>query len=384
MIQSQVRKYSKQKVVFSLILEKLSIFLLVFLSRQKGSSGQPIQNILLVEPFQMGDVLSLTPLIDPLKRKFPHASIFVLTKFGSGKVLEFDSRIKQIFFSDFPWSLQSGKKFRIRKIIASIKQTLKLRNFHFDLGIDTRGDIRSQILLVLAGCRLRVGYTNYLHSNVNLFGHLLTHKKRISIYRHRYEWNLDLLTAFGFDEKELFPVIFPSLIPDKLVYVENNSSSSLVIHVGGGWEYRRWSTKKWVMLIDYLHSKSIYQHIYVIGGPSEDDIVTQIAAGVSLTNKVTFKTTSFEALVQLISNCHLFIGLDSGPMNLAVCLNKPVIALFGPGDETMWRPLNRGGKYVKKAEKFPCSPCLQLSCVFPQKNCMQEIEVEDLIRLLHD
>jgi len=383
MMQTQVRKYSKKKVVFSLILEKLSILLLVFLSKQRSTSRQPIQSILLVEPFQMGDILSLTPLIHPLLTRHPNAKIFVLTKFSSGKVLEFDSRIYKVFFSDFPWSVQSGKKMRVTKLIASIRQTLKLRNFQFDLGIDTRGDIRSQILLVLAGCKIRVGYTNYLHSNINLAGHLLTHKKNVSTYRHRYEWNLDLLRVINYEETELFPVKFPSFIPDRLLKIQNNILN-LVIHVGGGWEYRRWSTEKWIALIDYLQKMSIYQHIHVIGGPSEESIIAEIAVGVSPTNKVFFKTTSFEELVQLVINCHQFIGLDSGPVNLAACLDKPVVALFGPGDETMWRPLNSKGKYVKKAEKFPCSPCLQLKCIFPKKNCMEEIEVEDVLRLIDD
>jgi ADP-heptose:LPS heptosyltransferase len=377
-----VRTYSKKKVIFSLILENCSSLLILFLSKRKKNTEKPIRSILLVEPFQMGDVLSLTPIIDPLRRKYVGANIFVLTKYASGRVLEFDARIKQVFFSNFFWSAQSGKKIELKRIIDLIKYTLRLRNFEFDLGIDTRGDIRSQILLLLVGCRFRLGYTNYLHSNINLAGHLLTHKKKISIYRHRYEWNLDLLTAIGFQKAELFPIEFPSLIPDRLQSAQENTPS-LVIHVGGGWEYRRWPVKKWILLVDHLQKYSTHDHIAVIGGPTEESIVAEIATGVTTTNKTTFKITSFEELVLLVKNCNQFIGLDSGPMNLAVCLNKPVVALFGPGDEAMWQPLNRKGNFIKKAEKFSCSPCLQLNCIFPIKNCMHEIEPYHVIDKLN-
>ncbi len=374
------RSYSKSKVVFNRWIERFFFILLYpFILAQK-QNGEKVKNILLVEPFQMGDILSLTPLIEPLINRYPQSKISFLTKPGSGKILEFDSRIDRVFAVDFPWSDHGQKRLSFGRMLAAFKSTFDIRKHNFDLGIDTRGDVRSQALLILAGCRTRLGYLNYLHSNVNLSGLLLTNKLKKSKYYHRYEWNLDLLTALKFQEKQLFPIQFPSFIPDKILFAADPILRTIVLHVGGGWIYRRWSETKWIELIHILQEKP-HQKILVIGGAGEKDVLQTIESHLIKRKNVEFIVSTLEQLIIHINQSALFIGLDSGPMNLAVCLNKNNIALFGPGDSAMWRPLNKDGKFIQKVDKFPCSPCLQLECIFPKKNCMQEIEVEDVIGL---
>ncbi len=376
-----LRNYSENKVIFNVLLEKFFFVVLYpFILIQKPKN-EKVKSILLVEPFQMGDILSLTPLIEPLLKKYPEAKISVLTKPGSGAILEYDSRVFKVYTTDFPWADHGVKRFSLSRVLNSFRFVFGLRSNSFDLGIDTRGDIRSQILLVLAGCRSRVGYLNYLHSNINLSGHLLNYYIDKSRYRHRYEWNISLLAAIGFQENELFPIRFPSFIPDRIKSVNNQQINTIVIHVGGGWVYRRWSEAKWIELINILQRRP-YDSIMVIGGMGERDILNRIESAVIYKSSVQFKITTLKDMIMYIDQCTLFIGLDSGPMNLAACLNKKIIALFGPGDSSMWQPLNAEGSFIQKVSKFPCSPCLQLECIFPEKNCMHEIEVEDVVSLL--
>jgi ADP-heptose:LPS heptosyltransferase len=375
------RNYNKKKVIFNVLLEKFFFVVFYpFILIQKPNR-EKVRSILIVEPFQIGDILSLTPLVEPLLRKYPESIISFLTKPGSGVILTYDSRIHQVYTTDFPWSDHGEKKFSFGRLLLSFKYAFDLRRQGFDLGIDTRGDIRSQVLLVLAGCKSRVGYLNYLQSNINLSGHLLNHYIGKSRYSHRYEWNISLLTALGFQENELFPIQFPSFYPDKIKSVINQQLKTIVIHVGGGWVYRRWSEAKWIELIDILQSRP-YDSIMVIGGVGERDILNRIESGVIKKSKIQFKVTTLKEMINEIDQCTLFIGLDSGPMNLAVCLNRKIIALFGPGDSSMWKPLNAEGRFIQKVNNFPCSPCLQLECIFPKKNCMSEIDVDDVIGLL--
>ncbi|MBS1491440.1 MAG: glycosyltransferase family 9 protein [Bacteroidetes bacterium] len=376
------RQYSNTKVKANYLFEKIAfIFLYPFLLIQRPARKTP-ERILLIEPFQLGDVMSLTPLIAPLQTKYPNCKIYFLSKPNSVYLLKYDTRVDGIFTADFPWSDHGAKKSGIVRWMKAFVNTWRLRAHRFDLGIDTRGDVRSQILLVLAGCKSRLGYTNYLHSNINLRGHLLTKQKNNSTFRHRYQWNLDLLSLIDFTETELFPVKFPCFIPDQLK-ISPPSSETIVIHVGGGWVYRRWSTTKWTSLIMELSQKKSCP-LFIIGGPGERDIILEIEERLKQVSGLSFKITSAEEMVRLIWQSDLFICLDSGPMNLATCLNKKIIALFGPGDSSMWQPLNPQGRYIQKTRKFPCSPCLQVVCIHPQKNCMDEITVDDVMALVAD
>jgi ADP-heptose:LPS heptosyltransferase len=374
--------YSATKIFYSKLIERVAFLLLIPFKKHERKNSDNIKNILLVEPFQMGDVLSLTPLIEPLKNKYNNAKIVVLTKPSSGSILKFDSRISEVLTTDFPWSDYGVKSNKFSRLWNSFSYIFSLRKYSFDIGIDTRGDIRSQIILILAGCKKRIGYTNYLHSNINLRGLLLTTKVQKNKWVHRYEWNLNVLSSLGFSENELFPAKFPSFIPNKLNLAKESGKKNIVLHIGGGWKYKRWDEENWIELIIHL-SRIPDQNLFVIAGGGEKDILERIKKLIPEKENIIFKVTSFEELIELIYQCDKFVGLDSGPMNLAVCLNKPVVALFGPGDSTMWYPLNSESKFIHRKEKFPCNPCMQTECFYSEKNCMTSIEVDEVVELLN-
>jgi ADP-heptose:LPS heptosyltransferase len=188
--------------------------------------------------------------------------------------------------------------------------------------------------------------------------------------------------SLGFSEHELLPIKFPCFIPDKLGIEDRIGVKKIVVHIGGGWKYKRWDETKWIHLISKL-GEIVNQNVFVIAGGGEEDVLNRIQKMIPKRENIQFKVTSFEELIEYIYRCDKFIGLDSGPMNLAVCLNKPVVALFGPGDSEMWHPLNAQSKYIHKKEKFSCNPCMQTVCFYPEKNCMMAIEVGELIDLLN-
>ncbi len=370
------RQYSSGKAVASWMLE-VAAALLFLPGLMATKARRPVRRVLLVEPFQMGDALSLTVLIEPLIRKFGEVECYVLTKSASGAVLRLDPRIS-VLCIDFPWSDHGEKKFSLSRTWTALREVWGFRRFEFDLGIDTRGDIRSQLLMVMAGCRMRLGYLNYLNSNLGVRGLLLTHHPARPKYRHRFEWNLYLLTALGIEEGEVLPVRLPSFFPR--VPPDHTNQRFPVLHVGGGWIYRRWPEANWIALIDWLAPR--VDRLYVIGGAGEREILSRVGAAVIQKDTVQFEVTDLDTLVRRISNCSFFLGLDSGPMNLAASLNKPTVALFGPGDVDMWRPLGGGSEVVRRTEAFPCSPCLQITCLHPKQNCMHAIQVADVVSIL--
>jgi ADP-heptose:LPS heptosyltransferase len=373
--------YSNKKKIFSNLLEFLLFVVFCFVNIFLRSKKNKVCSVLLVEPFQMGDILSLTPMITPIKKKYPDAKIYVLTKISSGLVLKYDSRIEEVFFCEFPWSDYGKKKSKVFKLLGMIKNVWQLSRPGFDIGIDTRGDVRSQMLLMLAGCKQRVGYTNYLNSNINLSGFLLTDKKTKSKYKHRYLWNLELLECLDIKENEVFPVEFPSYKPNKLdVNIKPVFDNYSLVHIGGGWEYKRWDESKWIELIKRLVIEK-KQSVYVVSGKGESDILDRIKLHFTKDDPIIFCVTSMEELVVFTQKCNVFYGLDSGPMNLAVCLDKPVVGIFGPGDSEMWKPINTASKYIHKNKEFPCSPCLQIVCVHPNRSCMKVIQVDEVMSL---
>ena len=128
---------------------------------------------------------------------------------------------------------------------------------------------------------------------------------------------------------------------------------SLRIAIGAGASYgsaKCWPPDRFAELANRLQVQSGAE-VILFGTSSEAPVSSAIAAGmrrspIDLTGK-----TPISDLPALLSQCHLFIGNDSGAMHVAAAVGLPVVAVFGPTDPLRHRPGNaamqhRSGKTI--------------------------------------
>jgi ADP-heptose:LPS heptosyltransferase len=82
------------------------------------------------------------------------------------------------------------------------------------------------------------------------------------------------------------------------------------------------------------------------------------------------------ALVRRSSGC---ITNDSGPMHLAVALERPVVSIFGPTDSLWIGPYRRPDAVLRR--DLPCAPCYlrQLRHCRHDHACMGEVSTAAVI-----
>ena len=85
------------------------------------------------------------------------------------------------------------------------------------------------------------------------------------------------------------------------------------------WFSRRWEREKWVVLIRFLEDK-YGARVLVLGTTGEE-----LPAGEDLTGRTNVREAAL-----ILSQCHLFVGADSGLVHLAVSVGTPTIGLYGP------------------------------------------------------
>ena len=368
-------KYSQRKIIASRVLEHvLSLFKPIFL-RTTPSKKQSVTapTIVLLEPFHMGDVLSLAVMIDPLKGYFPGAKILIWCNTRNAQIYQNDLRIHKILHGPFPWSGRGSKRGTISEWLAVLRSCWEMRTHHPDIAIDTRGDIRSQALMLLAGCPQRIGYSTYVASNMRLRGLLLSHPLDDPTVQHRYLRNLNTLKPLLGTVPELR---LPALSTKK-AQPSADGTSTIVIHSGAGWAFRRWDLAQWAALIDSLQQLSEVR-IVLLAGPDNKELCKKLLE--LLVSPIQIVETTFQGLLETIAEASLFIGLDSGPMHAAVLMNVPVVALFGPGESNIWRPLSDKSETFHHIGDYPCHPCTQRLCVRPSDSCMTKIEVEEVFQ----
>ena len=326
-----------------------------------------------MEPWGIGDVVLSTALLRALRASFPDASITLLAKSHARHLLAHSSLVNEIIDFDFPWTAFSGK-FSPSKYVPSEFQELirRLRAHDFDVSLDARRDIRSNIITYLAGARRRIGYD---------FGggaHLLTDVLPSGTQNdHKVADWLALLKPLGVEPADGFS---PSLavtehekeIARRRLGAGGLSTERLVVgvHPGASHPVRHWDAGKFASVIDRLRSELDAQVVLFEEKAGDSSAIVPRA-------QVARLQSDLRGFMGLVTQCDILLCSDSGPMHIASALDVPVTALFGPQRREWYGP--RGIlDHVVQVDEMPCRPCFD-ACIFATAHCMDGISVEAVV-----
>jgi heptosyltransferase II len=102
----------------------------------------------------------------------------------------------------------------------------------------------------------------------------------------------------------------------------------IVLGLGGSHQVKDWQSSQWLEFVDMLRRR-FNGTVLLIGGPGQvqraSNLIGQTAGALA---KNACDITVVEAAA-LLKNADLFVGPDSGPMNLAAAVGTPAFGLFG-------------------------------------------------------
>jgi ADP-heptose:LPS heptosyltransferase len=158
-----------------------------------------------------------------------------------------------------------------------------------------------------------------------------------------------------------------------------NPKGKILIHPFAGWEEKEWNLRNFITLAKRLtenYSVSLIAQTNQIS----NDIVNEINhSGIELV-----QTNNVEDLVKNINDCSLFIGNDSGPVNIANFLGKPTFSIYGATNPDYTISEEDHQRYIQK--KLNCSAeqkdkyCTIGVGVYdcPGVQCMELLSVEEV------
>jgi heptosyltransferase-2 len=134
------------------------------------------------------------------------------------------------------------------------------------------------------------------------------------------------------------------------------------IAVGAGASYgsaKCWPPDRFATALNMVSSHAKAQ-VILFGTAAESMVSDAIAKElrrppVNMTGK-----TAIADLPALLSQCHLFLGNDSGAMHVAAAVGLPVVAIFGPTDPEGTAPVTPRASIVQ--QRPYCSPCFLRRC----------------------
>ena len=313
-----------------------------------------IKKILFITLSNIGDVILTLPVLDALRESFAGSSITVMVGPRPKEIFENNPNINRLIIYD--------KYSRLRE---KIKLFNELKREKFDVVID----LRNSLFGALLPARYRTSPFLYIPNYI-------LHMKDRNLYRLQMALKRKKPLPLG-REKSLYTSdkdrdYVDSLLKENVI---TDADKIIIVNFGTGGDTRRWDGKNFSQLCDRLSQD---YKVILIGAKTHQQAGQYIYQNCQ--NKIFDFTglTTLTQLAYLLKKSSLLITCDTGILQLASYLDKPILALFGPSDEKRYGPWSSQSKVIRK-EIF-CRPCAKAHCRFTTVKCMQLIRVEDVLR----
>lgn len=361
-------------------------------------SSQSFSRILLIKPSALGDVVHTVPLLPKLRARFPDAQIdWCITPENAGLISRHPALSNVVFFERKKLS-RFGRSW---SATAELVQFLKrLRRPRYELVIDLHGQLRSALMTLVTGAPVRIGFDrpirrtrpesqHYELRNIPTRGWSGAREGSWIVYTHRIP--IQTLEIHAIDRYLwLAPILGLDDAPlDTRIYLSSEAEAAaerfLRLHglqqfaallPGTMWETKHWRPERFAEVGRWLEKQGF--RVMILGTIQDKPRCAVIAKLCPGAVDYSGQTTP-AGLASILKRAAVCVTNDSGPMHLAVALQRPVVSVFGPTNPINIGPYGRQEAVVRA--DVPCSPCnfRRLSqCPYGHR-CMNQVSVSMVI-----
>jgi ADP-heptose:LPS heptosyltransferase len=369
-------KISRRKRLLIRAIESIArplLFLSERLKRSNADTSGEVRNILVLEYWNLGDIVMELPFLRNLRLQYSKARIVLLTSPKAAPLLEHQGLVDEVIVVRVPWAQHYSrwKKYNpFSPLWIELVRTLKLlRAQFFDLAFSARADIRENLIIWLVKARRRVGY------GFGGGGVFLTDVVTPDLLHPHFSarW-LRLLEHLGKPILVRKPSLHLSQEEERFAeeYLAQqgvlNGEFLVGVHSGARSANRQWGQENFAAVAQRLQAQFPIKILWF-----QDPQQT-----LPLQDGDHFLSLSLplRRFLAVLSRCRLLICNDSGPMHIATALNVPAVVVFGPTEPAWFGPLGQENQVVIRPG-FWCRPCFDY-CLFDQPYCLRTISTDSV------
>lgn len=336
-----------------------------------------VQKVLFVRLRSIGDTVLMTACLEALKSFRPDIKIAVVLEPLAAPTLEGHLLVDQLFMIKPNFASRLGL----------IKQ---LRREKFDLVFNMHGGTTANFIAWLSGARHTVGYQGQRYSSLLTLRapapDVILGRREI----HSVEQQLALLHWTGVPLPTC-PQLSLQVSQDaarkvkkRLAAIDLRSRDAeiarpafAIISPAAAFASKQWGADKFAQVVDFI-SDTLQMPCFIIAAPHQQAIVDRVSR---LANSQPHVVTdmSLKELIALISLSSLFVGNDSGPMHIAAACRRPLVAIFGSSDSTVWRPWTPSPHQIVGGRQYAVS-----SKDNALESAIEKISVEEVIAAIDE
>lgn len=361
--------------------------------KSQSLRNKDFQRILLIKLSALGDVVHTIPVLNKLRRRYPAARLDWLMNPAIAELLRHHPAITNIVeFMREQWSAP----WRLTAYASYAQLASRLRESRYDLVIDMHGQLRTAILTLATAAPVRLGFdrprariwdasARTLPEQARKHawqgareGSWIAYTHRIpvpTLDRHAVDRYLSIAPILGLDENPAdfsFPISPDASFRAESLMRRHGIGGGAIVTIAPGtiWETKHWGSDRFAEVARHFIGKNFA--VALIGSRREGTVCEQVArlapGAVNLAGM-----TTLDELAALIRRSTMIVTNDSGPMHLAVALDRPVVSIFGPTDPVWIGPYQRADAALQAT--LPCSPCYlrRLDRCRHDHACMQQV-----------
>jgi ADP-heptose:LPS heptosyltransferase len=309
-----------------------------------------IESILIVKLDEIGDMATSVHVFSFLKKQYPNAKITLLCKPFVKSLVQNDHNIDSIITE-----------------LADIKSK-------FDIWVELRGNWETFFKSLLNCKKYRVdrGTVRFTQRG-NQQHEILTNYRVIEnlLFEGQICASINEILEHPFCRPTLYPSKEEMALANQRI-AEFGLTRFAVIHPSARRILRQWPAERFAEIAKFLYSEFQITPL-IIGTNDEVDCLNKIK---NMCNEceIWVSNDSLLTLYAVMQQSDVFIGNESGPLQLADLANIPCVGLFGPGVKNVFYPQNKMATVLHHV--LECNPCDQLHCTNASKPCIEMIEVQ--------
>jgi ADP-heptose:LPS heptosyltransferase len=345
-----------------------------FRRRQQPASPS---RILLLRLERIGDLLMAAPAIDEVRRLAPEAAIDLVVGSWNTDIARTLPGVTRVETLDAEWLARDGGGLGLGRLLGASRDW---RTRRYDLAINFEPDVRSNLLLALAGARWTAGYLS------GGGGALLDQALEYDIAAHTTDNARRLVMAVFGRSADAIPgaagLRLPETARQEAARLLAGARGPLVgVHASGGRAVKQWPVERFGEVARRLVEERDAT-IVLTGSAADRPLVDAVKRGLPPGRTVDLAgTLDLATLGAVLGALDLFVTGDTGPMHLAHAAGTPIVAVFGPSAPARYAP--RGPLDLVVRVDLPCSPCNRIRlpparCTGHTPDCLALIDADSV------
>lgn len=317
-------------------------------------------NILIISLHRLGDTIFTIPAIREVQKHFRNKIIIVC--------FPESIPIYKLVFDDVDFCKIEHRDFYFNDRIANQKIKKKINALKPGIIIDLIGGLSSASLLYNIRANKVIGISQ------NNFRSIYDHFVEIREKPQLNDIYLDAISPLvAINERSKLKKVSSSFYP----------GGKILIHPFAAWREKEWNLLRFIELA--LKLKKEYSVSFI--SPSRK-ICADVFDEIKNRGIDVIETSSVDELIKNIRECSLFIGNDSGPVNIANFLGRPTFTIYGATNPDYTATSQEHQVYIQK--KLGCSAgsnekfCIVGGAAFicPGIQCMNLLSVDQVYNKL--